>query len=241
MRRRFIITLAFVAVVAGGLRLAEVKDAHHERSQAAARIDDGVLRIVILGDSVAHGAGDESGRGIAGDLTQSMSSLRRCMAITNLSVNGSRTWNVLRVVAQQQTHDLLRAADAIVISIGGNDLYGDSTAQALAAIWPALMMNRTLDRIEAIVSGLHRENPAARVFLLGLYNPYRGTSVGSFLDRQVNVWDSRLILRFSSDSRVDVIRIADLLAFPGRLSPLDHFHPSALGYALITSRIEGAL
>ncbi len=111
MRRHFIITLALVAVVAGVSRLADVRDTH-ESSQAAAQIVAGVLRIVILGDSVAHGAGDESGRGIAGDLTKSMASLRRCTVVTKLAVNGSRTWNVLRVLAQQQTTDALRAADA---------------------------------------------------------------------------------------------------------------------------------
>jgi len=34
-------------------------------------LNDGVLRVAILGDSVAHGAGDESGRGIAGHLDAS--------------------------------------------------------------------------------------------------------------------------------------------------------------------------
>src|SRR5207244_8043592 len=54
--------------------------------------------------------------------------------------------------------------------------------------------------------------PAARVVLLGLYDPYRTR----FLDEQVALWDSRLIARFARDPAVDVVRIADLLAYTAR-------------------------
>ena len=80
---------------------------------------------------------------------------------------------------------------------------------------------------------IHTANPAARVVLLGLYNPYRT----AFLDEQVALWDSRLIARFARDREVDVVRIADLFTTTARLSPIDHFHPSAEGYALIAARV----
>jgi len=185
---------------------------------------DGVFRVAVVGDSVAHGAGDESGRGIAGNLDALLAGSH---IVQNLGVNGARTWDVLRLLRKPIV------ADAIVLSIGGNDLYGDSIARLATVIAPALAMERTLDRVAAIVAAIHRTAPAARIYLLGLYDPYQSP----YLDEQVAHWDARLIERFARDRAVDVIRIADVVT----VSPLDRFHPSAAGYAAIASRIAPAL
>jgi lysophospholipase L1-like esterase len=50
-------------------------------------------------------------------------------------------------------------------------------------------------------------------------------------------WDARLIARFADDRAVDVVRVADLFEYTARLSPVDHFHPGAAGYALIAARV----
>ena len=94
-------------------------------------------------------------------------------------------------------------------------------------------MTPTLDRVAAIVTRLHTINPEARIYLLGLFDPYRLPE----LDRQVAIWDSSLIARFAEDADVDVVRIADLFIYTLRLSSLDHFHPGAAGYAAIATRI----
>ena len=174
----------------------------------------GSPRIVVLGDSVAHGLGE-------------------FMQTANLGINGARTANVLALLRRQDAQSVIRSASAIVLSIGGNDLYGDSTARLWTTLWPSHAMSRTLDRVESIVSRIHRLNPAARLCLLGLYDPYRNRA----LDTQVALWDSRLIARFANDHAVQVLRIADLFVWRDRLSPADRFHPSAEGYALIAARV----
>lgn len=182
-----------------------------------------VHRIAVLGDSVAHGAGDEARRGgFAGRL-----------GATNLGVNGARTGVVLDLLRQADVRNAVRDADLVVVSIGGNDLYGDTLARLATIAAPSLVMEHTLDRIAAIVDRIHDANPAARVILLGLYDPYRTP----YLDEQVARWDARLIARFAHDRAVDVVRIADLFAYTARLSPLDHFHPGAAGYEQIAARV----
>ncbi|HEY6141469.1 MAG TPA: GDSL-type esterase/lipase family protein [Thermoanaerobaculia bacterium] len=193
-------------------------------AQRTAPRHDGVFRVAIVGDSVAHGAGDESGRGIAGNLDALLAGAH---AVQNLGINGARTWDVLRLLQKPIV------ADAIVISIGGNDLYGDSLARLATLLAPSLAMERTLNRVAAIVAAIHRANPTARVFLLGLYDPYQLP----FLDEQVAHWDARLIERFARDRAVDVVRIADVVT----VSTLDRFHPSAAGYAAIAGRVAPAL
>jgi len=174
----------------------------------------GSPRIVVLGDSVGRGLG-------------------AFMQTANLGINGARTANVLALLKRAEAQSAIRSASAIVLSIGGNDLYGDSAARLWTTIWPSHAMNRTLDRIESIVARLHRLNPTARLCLIGLYDPYRNRS----LDTQVALWDSRLIARFANDHAVQVLRIADLFVWRDRLSPADRFHPSAEAYALIAARV----
>jgi lysophospholipase L1-like esterase len=190
---------------------------------------DGVFRVAVVGDSVAHGAGDESGRGIAGNLDALLAG-RHLMQ--NLGIDGARTGNVLRLLRTSAAQAKLAACDAIVVSIGGNDLYGDPVARLTTLLAPSLAMDRAVARIAGIVATIHRVNPSARVFLLGLYDPYRTP----FLDEQVAHWDARLIERFARDRTVDVVRIADVVS----VSPIDHFHPGAAGYAAIAQRIAPA-
>ena len=201
-------------------------------------LDDGWLRVVVLGDSVAHGAGDETGGGIE----RSLDSQFRARSVAfvpavNYGINGARTRDALRLLQSPASQIALRTADVVVVSIGGNDLYGDSIARLRSTIAPAWSMRRVLEHVAGIVARIHAINPDTKIMLLGLYNPYRS----KFLDEAVNRWDSMLIARFAEDRRVTTVRIADLFGFADRLSSIDHFHPSAGGYALIAARIAPAL
>ena len=194
------------------------------------------LHIVVIGDSVAHGAGDETGGGIEAALERELSALHIDAApVANLGINGARTTDILRVFRRDPR---IAEADAIIVSIGGNDLYGDTLARVRSLLWPQHATRVVMARVHAVVTQIHGLNPSARVFLLGLYNPYQRQT---FLDAFINVWDSVLIGGFATDRRVTVIRIADLLREEARISPIDHFHPSAAGYALIAARIAPAL
>lgn len=210
------------------------------RTAAAKRLlNDGVLRVVVIGNSVAHGAGDESGRGIEGSLDRELRNRGvRFAPAVNYGIDGARTFHALRLL---RNAPLVAAADAVIVSIGGNDLYGDSFARLQSMLSPGTAMNRTIGSVTTLVHRIHALNPAARIILLGLYNPYRRSAIASFLDRQVNTWDSRLIARFAADRNVTVVRIVDLLQSADRLSSIDHFHPSALGYSLIAARVAAML
>lgn len=200
--------------------------------------DDGVFRAVILGDSVARGAGDESRRGIAGRLDDALVALgMRTSPTVNLGIDGARTGVVRRLLAQTSAQNALRAADAVILSIGGNDLYGDSVARLLAGIAPGRQRRRTIARVARVVAEVQRLNPRAHVYILGLYDPY----LNAFLAKQVNLWDAQLIARFAASRNVTVVRIHDLIDRADRISPLDRFHPSASGYASIAARIAATL
>lgn len=185
------------------------------------------MSIIVLGDSVAYGAGDESGQGgIAGRL-----------GARNAGINGARTRNVLALLDQPSMRSALAAADTVVLSIGGNDLYGDSIARAFTTLLPGVAMQVTLLRVATVVGRIEHANPRLHVYLLGLYDAYHRRD----LDVRVADWNALLLQRFAGDGHVTVVPIADLFRPAGRLSPLDHFHPSADAYTRIARRIEDDL
>jgi lysophospholipase L1-like esterase len=193
-------------------------------------------QVVVLGDSVAHGAGDEHGLGIAGWLARYTR-----IPIANLGVNGARTANVRALLRDRSAQSQVRAASVIVLSIGGNDLYGDSIARVLARVFPNIEQEITIAKVHSVVASLRRLNPTARIDILGLYNPYHHSTLAAWLDEQVNRWDARLIWSFAASPRVNVVRIDDLLHRDDRISPIDHFHPASSGYSLIASRIAASM
>jgi lysophospholipase L1-like esterase len=191
------------------------------------------VHILVAGDSVAHGEGDESHLGFARHLDRELARLGIAHETpVDVAISGSRTRNLARVLAQPRVRALVADADAIVLSIGGNDLYGDSRARLLSVIAPRLMMDVVVERVASIVHDVERDS-RARIVLLGVYDPYRNPR----LDEYVSLWSAKLLERFADDRRVSVITIADLFVTRPRISPIDGFHPNADAYDRIARRV----
>jgi lysophospholipase L1-like esterase len=191
--------------------------------------------VLILGDSVAHGAGDETGGGIA----RALATLTHAH-VENLGINGARTANVLHQLQRADVRAAVKRAQLIVVSIGGNDLFGNQIERIRSLAAPRITSVFIAMRVERVVARIRRENPSAQIVLLGLYNPYRQTNIGAFLDQQIARWDGRIIARFARWHSLNVVRIADLIDTRAAISPIDRFHPSAAGYRAIAERIASA-
>jgi lysophospholipase L1-like esterase len=101
-------------------------------------------------------------------------------------------------------------------------------------------MRTVLDRVDRIVRELRELSPKARIFVIGLYNPYAKGPLGPILTMFVNRWNAMLTQRFANDPNVIVVETYDIFAFRDRLS-FDRFHPRDEGYAAIARRIADAL
>ena len=191
---------------------------------------------IILGDSLARGAGDQQGLGIAGRLDQE---LRRrgvqARRTYNLGVNGARTADLLRQLESPNVQQMLRESNVIVISIGGNDLWGGADWRSAPPPDPEKAMSDVLGRIERIVERVREVNPDARIFFVGLYSP-----MGRVLAPYVARWNARMLEEFGGDPNFTLVQTADLFSHRDRLA-LDRFHPSGDGYGLIARRIADAL
>jgi lysophospholipase L1-like esterase len=198
------------------------------------------LQVVVLGDSLAAGTGDETGRGIAGWL-QADADAGRPLQATNLGVRGATTADLQLRLAQPRQRQVVASADVVVLSIGANDLFRTPGVQQELMRSPLRLADAIRERVAAIVAGLRQSNPQARILLLGGYNPAPNHPFAFLVEPLLRLWDDRLAQRFAADRRVSVVRMADLLDRPDRLSRLDGFHPGGMAYRAAAARIAGML
>jgi lysophospholipase L1-like esterase len=210
-------------------------------TQPAASAPAQTIAPVILGDSLARGAGDESGEGISGRLDDELRRRRIAARHTyNLGINGARTPDLLEVLDRPNVRQMLRESNVIIVSIGGNDLWGGNDWRNAAPPDPDAVMDDVLKRIEQAVDKIRAASPHARIFFIGLYNPFISTPMGKQLTGLVNRWNARLLEHFGNDPDFTLVPTSDLFSHHDRLA-LDRFHPSGEGYGLIARRIAEAL
>ena len=203
--------------------------------------EDGVLKVVTLGDSLAYGAGDESGKGIAGRIRTALQQKGfPAVEAINLGVNGAQTADLLERLNHERTTKAIAEADAVIVSIGANDLFRTPGAREATLRAPLVVAERILDRIESIVREIHDRNPHARILLLGGYNPVPSHPQAGVIDQYIGLWDGVLASRFEDNRQVSVVKMIDIVTHQ-RLSRYDNFHPGADAYAEAARRIADLL
>jgi lysophospholipase L1-like esterase len=201
----------------------------------------GIIAPIILGDSLARGAGDESGLGISGRLDDELRRRHiRARRTYNVGVSGARTPELLSLLDRPNIRELLRESNVIIVSIGGNDLWGGNDWRSAAPPDPDAAMDEVLARIETAIEKIRAANPKARIFFIGLYNPFVSTPMGTRLTGLVNQWNARLLEHFGNDPDFTLVATSDLFSHHDRLA-LDRFHPGGDGYGLIAQRIADGL
>jgi lysophospholipase L1-like esterase len=201
----------------------------------------GVFRILVVGDSLAKGTGDETGKGFAVDVLEAFRKKGKA-EITNLAVNGMESPEIREIVESPNVKSLAAQADLILVSAGGNDLShgatggGSSPTQLAEAV--TMSRERFAKNLRAILETLREANPKARIVVVGLYDPFGDDRAAGHLGASVVLeWNTLTQEIALGVPNVAVIPTFDLFAGrPDRLSA-DHYHPNAAAYEEIAKRI----
>lgn len=234
MQRRLPVNLVAAAAVLALACHHHPPKLHHT---TAARLNDGVLRVVVIGDSLAAGTGDPDGKGIPGNLEDELRGRAATVEVKNYGVAGNTTEDVLGRMQNDDIKNDLTTADAIVLSVGANNVFQDPEARARAIRDRDAYAREILEKVAEVVAQIRQLNPDAPILLLGGYDPIPDHPLHSGVDRYMKKWDNLLDDRFAKDPLIDIVKTSDIIDGPDKLSPADHFHPGAAAYRDIAHRI----
>ncbi|WP_414839707.1 GDSL-type esterase/lipase family protein [Carnobacterium sp. TMP28] len=195
--------------------------------------------ILILGDSIGFGIGDEEERGIGGrylDLITQEGDEEK--AIKNSSIPGYESADLVKLIKSGENNASISGASLIILSIGGNDLnrleYEDSVTLTLA-FQEALESYK--ENLLTVTKEIRAINPDAQLAFIGLYNPYSEEEPEKATFLLEWNYETRLIV----NSTVKFAYIPTYELFEYHLDEylsVDEFHPSGMGYQVIAEELN---
>ncbi len=202
------------------------------------------LNIVALGDSLTSGFGDQSGRTGYSTILESMLQNQRGVnqaSVKNFGIGGLRSEQLLEELNRSTIKYSIQKADYVIVTIGGNDVMKVAQEHILdLTSAPFEKGNQEyLYNLNLIITKIQESNPNAKLFFVGIYNPFAALFAGvPEIEQVIDGWNQTTELVLSSYENTYFIPIADV--FKGKEEEflyVDFIHPNELGYKHMANRI----
>ncbi|QKG84122.1 hypothetical protein GXN76_06280 [Kroppenstedtia pulmonis] len=206
--------------------------------------EPGEKRLLLgLGDSLTRGTGDADGKGYFGRIREAVRKQYGPVSAVNLGIKGQTSKDLSQQVKQKRVRELLRKADWITLTIGGNDLFRGSGSLEQIDLQKAETTRDEYEKhLTSLLTEIRKQNQDAPIFIFGLYNPFGGLKDQEQTSRLVMEWNQTIIHVSQEKSDVVVIPIYDLFQHnPKHVLYTDRFHPNHRGYSYMAERLGQAL
>jgi lysophospholipase L1-like esterase len=200
---------------------------------------DSSITIVSLGDSLAKGTGDENNKGFSGYFSDYLrDSTKRPVDYTNIAIDGLVSEQLLKQLESENVRSLVKDADIIMLSIGGNNVRSIASVQAEIGLHSLSDIQQSYIRdVKAIIEDIRQLNPSCYIVFMGLYNPYNLEQFTEVLDYLHN-WNYILQQVIDKDDRSLFVPTYDLFKWNTKSFIChDGLHPNSLGYKAVAQRM----
>ena len=207
-------------------------------NDAADAVDGVNPSILILGDSIGFGIGDDPNQGLGIRYAAMLDPEGiQDIKITNLSIPGAKVSELFELVNQPENVAALSEATLIILSIGGNDLNNIDDLDVLSL---EIDYKETLDQymedLQGIVSSIRALNNRAQLTIVGLYDPYAEDD--SFKTSLLLQWNYETQRIAASDLRMIFVPTYEFFKYNlSTYLAADQFHPSSVGYQAIAAEL----
>ena len=196
--------------------------------------------ILVLGDSLAKGTGDETGNGFAQEFAKSLSAQTgKKVETSNMAINGDVSSGLLTVIQKEEILKSVELSDLIFISIGGNEVKAfQSNRKDANATDVKITQDKYLSNLKGIMNLIESKNNKCKVVFIGLYNPF-GDEISQENLKILYDWNYKTEELLSSYPSAVVIPTYDLFKYNlDNYLAQDKFHPNSKGYKAIANRIS---
>lgn len=198
------------------------------------RIDNG-FRMLVLGDSLARGAGSQNDLGYSKYLSEHLSEIVDVAEYENQAINGLTSWRLLDLVSQEQIQVAIAEADLILLSIGGNDLRTLPIFQNVYTGDFNRVQTNYLNNLVEILEIIRNLNSDAIVAKLGLFNPFYDLIPDKSIEF-LHRWNWETLQVIESNTDMVFIPAFDLFKYNPEFISYDMLHPNNEGYQAIAQR-----
>lgn len=208
-------------------------------------VDDSSYRLVALGDSLTRGMGSSNGGGYLKYVEASYPDDAPLeLTVVNGAVNGHRTADVEDDLNDSGLNGHVQAADVIVMTTGGNDLFqsGEGFFSQDLDQFTEAARNDFIRDLDELYKTLTTVNPDADIFHMGIYNPFREFDFTGETNRFIRDWNFATEELAANYEQVIFVPVADV--FERNVSDLlfvDFFHPNDTGYERMAERLLTSL
>lgn len=245
-------TLVFCAGFISSLKITSAANTNNvvksnidtsKQSKPVVELNNNSYNILVMGDSLAKGTGDEKGQGFANDFVSLWKTrAAKDIKVTNIAVNGDTSSGLVKILQNEQTLKYIENSKIIFVSIGGNEIKKLQSDDVSAVSSDAkTLQDNYLNNLKSIFKSIRCRNKNSVIVFIGLYNPFE-KGAASDKTALLNGWNYQTEQLVSQDSNSIFIPTYDLFRYNlDKYLAADNFHPNAAGYDAISKRIFDAL
>ncbi|RBP89120.1 lysophospholipase L1-like esterase [Cytobacillus firmus] len=206
------------------------------------------ITVAAVGDSLTQGVGDSTERG--GYVPYLEMSLEKDKSVQdavfyNFGVRGNRSDQLLKKLGTEEVKDVVKSADAVIITIGGNDVMKvvrENFSNLKLRAFTKEKKNYEQNLID-VLDAIKEVNPNSKIVLIGLYNPFlKWFSEITEINEILEDWNGTSQAILKDYPGTYFVEIDDIFEnTDDNLLYTDYFHPNDKGYELIAGRVHQIL
>ncbi|MGN1401067.1 MAG: GDSL-type esterase/lipase family protein [Bacillus sp. (in: firmicutes)] len=198
------------------------------------------IKIATIGDSLTAGVGDDKeGNGYQSTLLGKLEGESNVedVEFSRYGKRGLSSNGLIKKFDNQTIPPVIDDADAIIITIGGNDVMNIAKKN-----YRNLQMEQFTDGLDnyeknimKIIELIRENNASADIYFVGLYNPFQEwlSSIEEF-DNIMTVWNQKTKDLAEQENQVYFVDISSIFQQQENLIyEEDYFHPNRNGYDMI--------
>jgi Lysophospholipase L1 and related esterases len=201
------------------------------------------INVLMLGDSIAKGTGDEKAKGIGGYLVDLLKSVTpKEIVVDNEAVAGYKIDDLTAQIKSGKLDKSLANANLVVISVGGSEL---QEIQSIKNAEKEQVFNDKKNsftvELKDITKKIRELNKNAQIIFIGSYNPLNIENTSENV-KYLDTWNYNAQLVLSEDGKAILISTNDL--FKNNLSKFlskDKVNPNSTGYQTIAYLISKSI